>query len=55
MSVAAGNCGGCLRAVLAGVWAHRRCAGRPYSLRSLLLIAVAAMLAGRQDQLGIVW
>ncbi len=55
MSMAAGNGGGSLRAALAGVRAHRPCAGRRYPLRGLLLIAVAAMLAGRQDQLGIVW
>ena len=33
---------------------HRRAAGKRYPLASLLLIAVAAMLAGRRDQLGIV-
>ena len=33
---------------------HRRSAGKRYPLTSLLLIAVAAMLAGRRDQLGIV-
>lgn len=33
---------------------HRRSAGRRYPLASLLLIAVAAMLSGRRDQLGIV-
>jgi hypothetical protein len=33
---------------------HRRDAGKRYPLASLLLIAIAAMLAGRRDQLGIV-
>jgi hypothetical protein len=33
---------------------HRRDAGKRYPLVSLLLIAVAAMLSGRRDQLGIV-
>jgi hypothetical protein len=33
---------------------HRREAGRRYPLASLRLIAVAAMLSGRRDQLGIV-
>ena len=33
---------------------HRREAGKRYPLASLLLIAVAAMLSGRRDQLGIV-
>ena len=33
---------------------HRRDAGKRYPLASLLLIAVAAMLSGRRDQLGIV-
>ena len=33
---------------------HRRSAGRRYPLAGLLLIAVAAMLSGRRDQLGIV-
>jgi hypothetical protein len=33
---------------------HRRSAGKRYPLASLLLIALAAMLAGRRDQLGIV-
>ena len=32
---------------------HRRAEGKRYPLASLLLIAVAAMLAGRRDQLGI--
>ena len=43
-----------LWAALTGVRDHRRCAGRRYPLRGLLLVAVAAMLAGRRDQLGIV-
>jgi len=33
---------------------HRRPEGKRYPLASLLLIAIAAMLAGRRDQLGIV-
>jgi predicted transposase YbfD/YdcC len=39
---------------LASVPDHRRPAGKRYPLASLLLIALAAMLAGRRDQLGIV-
>lgn len=39
---------------LASVPDHRRAAGKRYPLASLLLIALAAMLAGRRDQLGIV-
>lgn len=39
---------------LASVPDHRRAAGKRYPLASLLLIALAAMLAGRHDQLGIV-
>jgi hypothetical protein len=39
---------------LASVPDHRRSEGKRYPLASLLLIAVAAMLAGRRDQLGIV-
>jgi hypothetical protein len=39
---------------LASVPDHRRAEGKRYPLASLLLIAVAAMLAGRRDQLGIV-
>jgi len=33
---------------------HRRAKGRRYALAGLLVIAIAVMLAGRQDQLGIV-
>jgi hypothetical protein len=33
---------------------HRRAVGKRYPLASLLLIAVAALLSGRRDQLGIV-
>jgi len=33
---------------------HRRREGQRYPLAGLLLIAVAALLAGRRDQLGIV-
>lgn len=40
--------------VLASVPDHRRAEGKRYPLASLLLIAIAAMLAGRRDQLGIV-
>jgi len=43
-----------LWAALASVPDHRRAAGKRYPLASLLLIAVAAMLAGRRDQLSIV-
>jgi hypothetical protein len=39
---------------LASVSDHRRAEGKRYPLASLLLIAIAAMLAGRRDQLGIV-
>jgi DDE_Tnp_1-associated len=39
---------------LASVPDHRRDAGKRYPLASLLLIAVAALLSGRRDQLGIV-
>lgn len=40
--------------VFAAVPDHRRAAGRRYPLAGLLLIALAALLAGRTDQLGIV-
>ena len=33
---------------------HRRAEGKRYPLASLLLIAIAAMLSDRRDQLGIV-
>lgn len=39
---------------LASVPDHRRAEGKRYPLASLLLIAIAAMLSGRRDQLGIV-
>ena len=39
---------------LATVPDHQRAAGKRYPLASLLLIALAAMLAGRHDQLRIV-
>jgi hypothetical protein len=39
---------------LASVPDHRRPEGKRYPVASLLLIALAAMLAGRRDQLGIV-
>lgn len=45
---------GSLWQALALVPDHRRDAGKRYPLASLLLIAVAAMLSGRRDQLGIV-
>jgi hypothetical protein len=53
MSLVAGQIGGLWHA-LASVPDHRRAEGRRYPLASLLLIAVAALLAGRRDQLGIV-
>ena len=40
--------------MLASVPDHRRPEGKRYPLASLLLIAVAALLAGRREQLGIV-
>jgi DDE_Tnp_1-associated/Transposase DDE domain len=40
--------------ILASVPDHRRPEGKRYQLASLLLIAIAAFLAGRRDQLGIV-
>jgi hypothetical protein len=39
---------------LASVPDHRRAKGERYPLAGLLLIAIAAMLAGRRDQLGII-
>src|SRR3954462_7541393 len=39
---------------LASMPDHRRAEGKRYPLASLLLIAVAAMLSGRRDQLSIV-
>ena len=45
---------GSLWDALASVPDHRRAEGKRYPLASLLLIAIAAMLAGRRDQLGIV-
>ena len=45
---------GSLWEAFASVPDHRRAAGKRYPLASLLLIAVAALLAGRRDQLGIV-
>jgi hypothetical protein len=45
---------GSLWQALALVPDHRREAGRRYPLAGLLPIAVAAMLSGRRDQLGIV-
>jgi hypothetical protein len=40
--------------MLSSVPDHRRPEGKRYPLASLLLIAVAAFLSGRRDQLGIV-
>lgn len=45
---------GCLWEVLSSVPDHRRAVGKRYPLAALPLIAVAALLAGRRDQLGIV-
>jgi hypothetical protein len=45
---------GSLWAALWSVPDHRRAAGKRYPLASLLLIAIAALLSGRRDQLGIV-
>jgi hypothetical protein len=45
---------GSLWDMLGSVPDHRRPAGKRYPLASLLLIAVAAFLSGRRDQLGIV-
>ena len=45
---------GSLWDALGSVPDHRRAEGKRYPLASLLLIAIAAMLAGRRDQLGIV-
>jgi hypothetical protein len=53
MSLALGEAGSLWQA-LASVPDHRRSAGERYPLASLLLISVAAFLAGRRDQLGIV-
>ena len=52
MNVTAGS--GSLWEALACVPDHRRKAGQRYPLSGLLLIAVAALLSGRRDQLGIV-
>src|SRR5260370_30738619 len=53
MSLAAGEAGSLWHA-LSLVPDNRRAEGKRYPLASLLLIAIAAMLAGRRDQLGIV-
>src|SRR5208282_2182690 len=53
MSLAAGEVGSLWHA-LALVPDHRRAEGKRYPLASLLLIAVAAFLSGRRDQLGVV-
>ena len=50
LSIAAGS----LWDMLAAVPDHRRPEGKRYPLASLLLIAIAAFLSGRRDQLGIV-
>src|SRR3954466_3750817 len=52
-AMAMGGCGS-LWSALAAVRDHRRREGQRYPLAGLLLIAVAALLAGRRDQLGIV-
>ena len=51
MSLILGQVGGLWQA-LATVPDHRRNEGKRYPLHSLLLIAVAALLSGRRDQLG---
>lgn len=53
MSLVAGEAGSLWHA-LALVPDNRRAEGKRYPLASLLLIAIAALLAGRRDQLGIV-
>ena len=53
MSLVPGEVGSLWRA-LASVPDHRRAEGKRYPLASLLLIAVAALLSGRCDQLGMV-
>jgi predicted transposase YbfD/YdcC len=53
MSLVSGQVGGLWQA-LATVPDHRRSEGKRYPLHSLLLIAIAALLSGRRDQLGIV-
>ena len=53
MSCVSGTVGG-LWETLASIPDHRRAAGKRYPLASLLLIAIAAFLSGRRDQLGIV-
>jgi hypothetical protein len=53
MSSITGEVGDLWRA-LASMPDHRRRAGKRYPLASLLLIAVAALLSGRLDQLVIV-
>jgi len=53
MSLAAGEVGSLWHA-LSSVPDSRRAEGKRYPLASLLLIAVAAFLSGRRDQLGIV-
>lgn len=53
MSSTTGEAGSLWQA-LASAPDHRRDAGKRYPLASLLLIAIAAMLSGRRDQLGII-
>src|SRR5208283_3816022 len=53
MSLAAGEVGSLWHALML-VPDNRRAEGKRYPLASLLLIAVAALLSGRRDQLGIV-
>ena len=50
MSLMTGD-GDSLWQALASIPDHRRAEGKRYPLASLLLIAVAAMLSGRRDQL----
>ena len=54
MSATAEEGCGSLWEALSRVCDHRRRVGQRYPLAGLLLIAVAALLAGRRDQLGIV-
>ncbi len=54
MSATIGDGGTSLWDALGRVRDHRRAEGRRYPLAGILLIAVAALLAGRRDQLGIV-
>src|SRR3954447_10300985 len=55
MSGSDGARGADLWEVFSVVQDHRRADGKRYPLAGLLMIARAAMLAGRSDQLGIGW